>query len=58
MEVELYLSNYVTKPFLKSVPGILCTSKFAKKIDLIQLSDTLKSEVSKKTVYDELLNKS
>ena len=58
MEVELYLSNYFTKSFLKSVPGILCTSKFAKKIDLIQLSATVKSEVSKKAVYDELLNES
>ena len=36
MKVELYLSNYASKPDLKNAIGV-ATSKFAKKVNLASL---------------------
>ena len=53
---ELKLSNYATKSDLEKATDT-DTSKFAKKFDLSNLSDAVKNEVVKKTVYDKLVKK-
>ena len=40
MKVELYLSNYATKPDLKNAAGVNA-SKFAKKVDLVKLKSNV-----------------
>ena len=47
MKVELDLSNYATKTYLKNAAGV-DTSKFAKKVDLASLKSNLhKSDIDK-----------
>ena len=53
---ELQLSNYATKSDLEKATDV-DTSQFAKKFDLSNLSDAVKNEVVKKTVYDKLVKK-
>ena len=71
VKVELNLSNFATKLYLKNTTGV-DTPKYVKKVDLAslkseieklettsfdlsKLSDVVKNEVVKKTVYHELV---
>ena len=54
INVKVDLSNYVTKNDLKNVTHDKCDTNY---VDLSKLSNVVKNDVVKKTVYDKLVKK-